>query len=59
MPPSACLSRAAWVLTALFFFCLAFMCDFPGCEKEFSRQDNLHQHMRVHKGYVSKGPGFQ
>ena len=29
----------------------AFACDFPGCEKEFSRQDNLHQHMRVHKGY--------
>ena len=32
----------------------AFACDFPGCEKEFSRQDNLHQHMRVHKGYASK-----
>ena len=42
------------LLTAPLSF-LAFTCDYPGCEKEFSRQDNLHQHMRVHKGYVPKG----
>ena len=27
----------------------AFVCSFPGCDKAFSRHDNLGQHMRVHK----------
>jgi len=26
-------------------------CPFPGCDKDFSRHDNLRQHLRVHKGF--------
>ena len=26
-------------------------CPYPGCGKDFSRHDNLGQHMRVHKGF--------
>ena len=31
---------------------VAHKCMFPGCGKDFSRHDNLGQHMRVHKNYV-------
>ena len=34
------------------FFYLAHTCPYPGCGKDFSRHDNLGQHMRVHKDYV-------
>jgi hypothetical protein len=30
----------------------AHRCPYPGCGKDFSRHDNLGQHMRVHKDYV-------
>lgn len=29
----------------------AHKCPYPGCEKDFSRYDNLGQHMRVHKDW--------
>ena len=29
----------------------AHKCPYPGCGKDFSRHDNLGQHMRVHKGF--------
>ena len=31
---------------------IAHKCPYPGCGKDFSRHDNLGQHMRVHKDYV-------
>ena len=34
------------------YFYLAHTCPYPGCGKDFSRHDNLGQHMRVHKDYV-------
>jgi uncharacterized Zn-finger protein len=33
-------------------FYIAHTCPYPGCGKDFSRHDNLGQHMRVHKDYV-------
>ena len=30
---------------------VAHRCPYPGCAKEFSRHDNLGQHMKVHKDY--------
>ena len=30
----------------------AHKCPVEGCGKDFSRHDNLGQHMRVHKGQV-------
>jgi len=31
---------------------LAHRCPYPGCGKDFSRHDNLGQHMRVHKDFA-------
>ena len=39
----------------LFDLFLAHHCPYPGCGKNFSRHDNLGQHMRVHKDYVHQG----
>ncbi|KAF7309130.1 Transcriptional regulator MNL1 [Mycena kentingensis (nom. inval.)] len=32
----------------------AHKCPYPGCGKDFSRHDNLGQHMRVHKDFVGR-----
>jgi uncharacterized Zn-finger protein len=29
-------------------FLIAHLCLYPGCDKAFSRHDNLGQHMRIH-----------
>ena len=48
MPLSvSCLLRE--IADAMFF--PAHKCPYPGCGKDFSRHDNLGQHMRVHKGF--------
>ena len=35
----------------------AHKCPQPGCGKEFSRHDNLAQHMRVHRNYSAPRDG--
>lgn len=39
------------ILIHLLVSLLAHKCPYPGCGKDFSRHDNLGQHMRVHKNY--------
>lgn len=39
------------VRSNLYIF-VAHKCPYPGCGKDFSRHDNLGQHMRVHKDYI-------
>ena len=41
----------AHIFTLLFAH-IAHKCPYPGCYKDFSRHDNLVQHLRVHKDYV-------
>lgn len=42
---------------SLCFLHPAHKCPYPGCGKDFSRHDNLGQHMRVHKGFSMPKPG--
>ena len=48
------LHRSAYIHT-LHFFYLAHKCPYHECGKDFSRHDNLMQHLRVHKDYVPFG----
>jgi len=44
---------SSFLFTDAYF--VAHKCLYPGCGKDFSRHDNLGQHMRVHKDYVQEG----
>ena len=48
---------ACTMLTARLLSSLAHKCPYPGCGKDFSRHDNLGQHMRVHKDFAMPKTG--
>ena len=43
------------IYSPLRFYLVAHRCPYPDCGKNFSRHDNLMQHLRVHKDYVPFG----
>jgi hypothetical protein len=54
----SCASRLDFhILIAFLNSFLAHKCPHPGCGKEFSRHDNLAQHMRVHRNYSAPRDG--